>query len=172
MTQQPVETEQTLDNVWSQHKALLLQMDRLEEADLEEVRTFLNTLAQAGASVQAIGDRSGLYSLIRYWASFVDTKTGEFPIIRLQPFDRSLIRSVSGREQESFNMTTGNNGGSTQQAFSLAKRLPETPLPEQIPTLWDVPYSRNPYFTGRERLLEEIHHALSSKPTGSGIHVR
>jgi tetratricopeptide (TPR) repeat protein len=33
------------------------------------------------------------------------------------------------------------------------------------PTLWNIPYQRNPYFTGREDVLTELHHTLHAENT-------
>jgi hypothetical protein len=44
-------------------------------------------------------------------------------------------------------------------------KLPPTERPEfpgALPTLWNVPYSHNQFFTGRERVLEQIHEAFTS----------
>ena len=32
-------------------------------------------------------------------------------------------------------------------------------------TLWHVPYQRNPFFTGREDILIQLHHALHTENT-------
>src|SRR5450759_2127084 len=32
-------------------------------------------------------------------------------------------------------------------------------------SIWDVPYQRNPFFTGREDVLNQLHHALRTENT-------
>ena len=91
MTQQPIEQQQTLDIIRNQHKYLLLQLEK-SEVDLEQVRILLKTLAQTGAIIDDAEDRSLLHELIRYWSSFVNSKTGEFPVILLQPFDMPIAQ--------------------------------------------------------------------------------
>ena len=54
---------------------------------------------------------------------------------------------------------------STQQA----SHLPEHPsFPGALPTVWNIPYPRNPYFTGREELL---HRLAASLRTGETVGV-
>src|SRR5690349_16079051 len=97
MTQQPEKLEQTLDIIRDQHKALLLQIERPEEVDLEQVRIFLKTLAQGGATIDDAEDRVLLHELIRYWSSFISDKTGEFPVVQLQPFDGPKVNNRTGK---------------------------------------------------------------------------
>src|SRR5438552_3291192 len=91
---------QTLENVRRQHKELLLQMERPEEADVDQVRMFLKVLAQAGVTTEDVENRALLLELIRYWSSFINNKTGAFPAVQLQPFDASLVRSRETGEPE------------------------------------------------------------------------
>ncbi len=58
------------------------------------------------------------------------------------------------------------------QSLSLSKELPKR-SPEGSPfisPIWNVPYPRNPYFTGREALLEQLHTTFSSKKMGPSTH--
>ncbi len=100
MTQQL--TGQTLEVIRNQHKALLLQVEKPGEVDLEQVRVLLKTLAQAGTTIENAEDRFLLHELIRYWSSFINDKTGEFPATQLQPFDASLIHSKSTHRPKFF----------------------------------------------------------------------
>ena len=61
-------------------------MSESGEADIKSVQIFLGFLAQSGGSIESTEDRSVLHELIRYWSSLVNEKTGEFPIVQLQPF--------------------------------------------------------------------------------------
>jgi tetratricopeptide (TPR) repeat protein len=40
----------------------------------------------------------------------------------------------------------------------------ELQIPQQAPSLWTVPYPRNPFFTGRQELLTSIHNQLHQTP--------
>jgi|SRR5579872_413332 len=72
-----------------QHEELLHQSSETSDVDIDisQVLKFLSTLAQAGADAEDVSVRSWLRALINYWASFVNDKSGEFPVIQLQPFD-------------------------------------------------------------------------------------
>src|SRR2546425_13338274 len=95
MTQQP-----TLDEIQKQHQELLRQLSEIDDVDLdapqvkaflEGVRGFLKTLAQAGTYTENTEQRSLLRDFIRYWSSIINDKTGNFPIVQLQPFDLSQV---------------------------------------------------------------------------------
>jgi len=46
---------------------------------------------------------------------------------------------------------------------AVAQTQPERPaFPSALPSLWNIPYRRNPYFTGREDLLTRLHELLHS----------
>lgn len=49
-------------------------------------------------------------------------------------------------------------------SFPGASQSSPQPLvfPGSLPTLWNIPHQRNPYFLGREDLLDELHAALTS----------
>src|SRR5690348_17972439 len=49
----------------------------------------LPIFAQAGAIINDAEDRLLLYELIRYWSVFINSKTGEFPVFQLQPYNSS-----------------------------------------------------------------------------------
>lgn len=48
----------------------------------------------------------------------------------------------------------------------IKKRRPvgRLPIPQQAPSLWTVPYPRNPFFTGRQELLTSLHDQLHQTP--------
>src|SRR5215469_4003093 len=41
---------------------------------------------------------------------------------------------------------------------------------QATPSFWNVPYQRNPYFTGRDELLQHLHDALSTKNAAALTH--
>jgi hypothetical protein len=87
MSQQP-----TLDEIQKQHQELLGKISEIDDVDLDisRVQEFLKTLAQAGTYTENNEQRSLLRDFIRYWSSIINDKTGDFPIVQLQPFDLSL----------------------------------------------------------------------------------
>lgn len=49
-------------------------------------------------------------------------------------------------------------------AAANAEPVPiQTPSPEEASTLWAVPYPRNPFFTGRDPLLQELHSRMTQE---------
>src|SRR5205823_1038294 len=52
--------------------------------------------------------------------------------------------------------------GFPQNARSTTAAKPQTPgFPESWPSVWNVPYRRNPFFTGREALLSLLYDSLT-----------
>jgi tetratricopeptide (TPR) repeat protein len=52
----------------------------------------------------------------------------------------------------------------------IGRKLPTEPAPtrtaQTAPTLWKVPYARNPFFTGRTTLLEQLHNTFLARRDG------
>lgn len=95
MTQRP-----TFDGIQKQHQELLDQISEIDAVDpgdprvqvfLEGVSRFLNILAQAGTYTENGERRSLLRDYIRYWSSEINKRTGNFPIVQLQPFEGRRI---------------------------------------------------------------------------------
>lgn len=80
-----------LDLIQERHQTLLHQIDETDELDVSEITVFLGQIAQTGSVVGPPEQRSHLRALIRYWGSFVNDKTGQFPVVELHPFDGSEI---------------------------------------------------------------------------------
>jgi len=146
MTQQPGKLQQTLDVIRNQHKALLLQIERPGEVDLEQVRIFLKTLAQGGETIDDAEDRSLLQELIRYWSSFINDKTGEFPIVQLQPFDSSLGRVRGTRWLRFF----------SKRVDSPEVRQVESPQFVQARQKFSEPLPSVRNYQSSQRLLERV----------------
>ncbi|HEY4036168.1 MAG TPA: ABC transporter substrate-binding protein [Ktedonobacteraceae bacterium] len=91
--QQFKEKQQKLKSIRDYHKNLLLRMEQPEEIDIQDVYSFLEELARGGSTIEDAENRALLQELIRYWSSIINDKTGDFPVIQLQPFDQSLIHS-------------------------------------------------------------------------------
>ena len=54
----------------------------------------------------------------------------------------------------------------TENAVSHHQRTPVS-LPEPSPSLWNIPYRRNLFFTGREDILARLHSCLRSGETAA-----
>jgi tetratricopeptide (TPR) repeat protein len=51
---------------------------------------------------------------------------------------------------------------------SIQRSVPAQPdFPAVLPDIWNLPYPRNPYFTGREDTLKRLHDALTSNKTAA-----
>jgi tetratricopeptide (TPR) repeat protein len=57
------------------------------------------------------------------------------------------------------------NNSFSQQSFSLPEQQQAPPFPNQIPAIWNVPYPRNPLFTGRDDLLSRLYTQLQAGQT-------
>ncbi len=57
-----------------------------------EVMSFLETLARAGLYIDDPDSRALLREQIRYWVSFVNEKTGSYPVFNLQPFTTEQVK--------------------------------------------------------------------------------
>src|SRR5438034_9481650 len=94
-----------LEAIQKKHQELLRQSSETIDVDIDisQVEDFLRILAQAGADIDDVEQRSLLRALIRYWASLLYDKTKTFPIIQLQPFDESKSQSkpIKGIEKPS-----------------------------------------------------------------------
>jgi tetratricopeptide (TPR) repeat protein len=112
-------------------------------------------------------------------AAFAHDPKGEQRLlvpVRIRPFDAAgLLRQVVyidlvGRdEQEARTVLLAGvrherAKPSASPAFpAVAQTQAERPaFPSALPSLWNVPYRRNPYFTGREDLLTRLHEFLHS----------
>src|SRR2546428_2623360 len=89
-------TSLDLETIQKKHQEMLRQSSETSDVDIDilQVQGFLGTLAQAGANIEDVEQRSFLRSLIRYWASIVYYKTGTFPTTQLQPFSQPKSQSI------------------------------------------------------------------------------
>jgi hypothetical protein len=59
------------------------------------------------------------------------------------------------------------SGGQVEKLVNIAQAgivlMPQAlPPKHEIPSIWHIPYRRNPFFTGRESVLEEVHRRLTT----------
>src|SRR2546422_3076141 len=101
-------TQLSLEALQKQHEELLKLNENAEisEADITQVEEFLKNLAAAGAYIEDPDQRSLLRAYIRYWANFVDDKTGSFPPTQLQPFPITGLQAGGGTENVTGNLET------------------------------------------------------------------
>ena len=85
-----------LDSLQQQHQERLEQLERgeINEAFLDQVRTLLNALREAGAATADPAERSHLRSLIRFWAGIAYDSTGVYPTAALLPPAASVAQRV------------------------------------------------------------------------------
>src|SRR6266853_1577699 len=84
-------TQLSLEALQKRHQELLKLYESVEisKTDIAEIDGFVKDLAASGAYIEDPEQRYLLRAYIRYWASFVDDKTGSVPAYQLQPYDIS-----------------------------------------------------------------------------------
>jgi DNA polymerase III delta prime subunit len=92
MAQQTVTELQIFEAIQRQHKELLRKNLGTGDIDIDQVREFLKSIAQAGAITGDAEKRSLLHALISYWSETLVGKSKEIPLFELLPFDASLAR--------------------------------------------------------------------------------
>ena len=90
----PISESSRMNIIQKQHENLLQRSSSIKSANISSVLEFLDALAQAGAVISDPEYRSQLRDIARYWASFVNNRTGTFPIFQLQPFDESTSPNI------------------------------------------------------------------------------
>ena len=110
------------------------------------------------------GDQ-GLLVPVRVRACDIEGLMGQVVYIDLVDQDEAVARAtlLRGIKHERRKPSSPPVFPSTQQA----SRKPEHPsFPGALPAVWNIPYPRNPYFTGREEVL---HHLAASLRTGQAV---
>ena len=69
--------------------------------------------------------------------------------------------------QEAVAGQVGTNYGTVIQKFNGTRKKPRSRSPSSLDRAWTVPYHRNQVFTGREDLLHELHHRLTTTRTAA-----
>src|SRR5579864_9444067 len=85
-------TQTTLETIEEQHRALLHKSAEMKEADIPQVEAFVESVAEAGRSIEDPDQRSFLRALIRYWSGIMNERkrVSSSSVVQLQPFDVSL----------------------------------------------------------------------------------
>ncbi len=81
----------SLEALQKRHEKLLKLNESVEisKADIRQIELFVKDLAASGSYIEDPEQRYLLRAYLRYWASFVDDKTGSVPAYQLQPYDIS-----------------------------------------------------------------------------------
>ncbi len=87
----PQSESSRMKDIQKRHETLIRQSTSITTPS---VLGFLDELTQAGADISDPEYRSQLRDFARYWANFVNNKTGAFPIFQLQPFDESKSPNI------------------------------------------------------------------------------
>ncbi|HCI81473.1 MAG TPA: hypothetical protein DHW02_17495, partial [Ktedonobacter sp.] len=109
-------------------------------------------------SQQELADRVGTTPLnIGRWERGV-TQPG--------PYFRQKLCEVFEKSTYELGLVTSREDGMSiveqAQSISISAIVPTTPGQADSPTLWNVPYRRNLFFTGREDILTYLHDAFTS----------
>jgi len=100
-----IELEHTSENEFNrlqeQHDVLIvsLQNDN-QDVDLDAVWHNLEALSAFGSRVSEPERRSLLRGYIRFWASYIHDRTGEYPVINLRPSERLISEPLSQNRAE------------------------------------------------------------------------
>jgi tetratricopeptide (TPR) repeat protein len=91
----------------------------------------------------------------------VDWKGSLFAHLQMLPTDARPITTWSNRDKAFADVVTGIRRAI--EDLALPSPLPQT----TSPSVWNVPYRRNPFFTGREDLLRLLHDRLTTAKTAA-----
>jgi hypothetical protein len=89
-------------------------------------------------------------------------------LLKTRTFVDLVDQVAAGARQALLAAARGARGKPTQEpeypgGQQRARNITEAPrFPGELPPVWNVPYHPNPYFTGRDLLLAEIHARLSA----------
>src|SRR5690242_5805342 len=83
------------------------------------------------------------------------------------PYFRAKLCALFDKSEEELGLVEGNPATTTREE---AGAPPTQSSSEDGFALWTVPYPRNPHFTGREEILDQLDHSLSpEEPDGRPI---
>ena len=85
------------------------------------------------------------------------------------PYHRRLLSELFGKSLQELGLLPEEPEESRPAASEPFAPTPhETPLVSEIPArIWNIPYARNLYFTGREQVLQHLHDTLLSNGTAA-----
>ncbi|RDW58409.1 hypothetical protein BP5796_12339 [Coleophoma crateriformis] len=110
------------------------------------------------------------YDIISFWGdldSVVSKDSVQFGlpgqnenVVKLNADHHGVCKFGQGqKDQDNFKLVRGNLRDLYKRA--LEKYTNEQPKPDDSPIPWLVPYNQNPYFTGRNNILEQLHLRLN-----------
>src|SRR5205823_7859813 len=91
----------------------------------------------------------------------VDWKGAPFANLQALPTDAKPITTWSNQDEAFLDVTRG------IRAAIEDLHTPPISRPSAVPSLWKVPYQRNPYFTGQETILNHLHNMLKANKTAT-----
>jgi tetratricopeptide (TPR) repeat protein/transcriptional regulator with XRE-family HTH domain len=113
---------------------------------------------QRGWSQQEVADRIGTTS--------VNISRWERGLTSPGPYFRHKLCALFEQSPQELGLIQETVGDPLAQASKPTPSGQSTPLiPESTPRLWNIPYRRNPFFTGREDVIQRIHAALLANRT-------
>lgn len=88
----------------------------------------------------------------------------ELGITTPSSYFRARLCELFGKRPDELGLLA-NQSGETQLPSSISDSPTLPATSDHLPSLWHVPYLRNPFFTGREAFLEHLHTMLQKKRT-------
>jgi hypothetical protein len=83
-----------------------------------------------------------------------------FAHLHALPTDARPVTSWNNQDEAWANVVAG-----IRRAIEDLSLLPESAARKALPPIWNIPYPRNPFFLGRDKLLERLHTQLQSGET-------
>ncbi|MDQ2887902.1 MAG: TIR domain-containing protein, partial [Chloroflexota bacterium] len=89
-----------------------------------------------------------------------DWKDMPFASLQALPTDARAVTSWGNQDEAWVNVVAG-----IRRAIADLSLLSESTTRKALPKIWNIPYARNPFFLGRDELLERLHTQLQSGQT-------
>jgi tetratricopeptide (TPR) repeat protein/DNA-binding XRE family transcriptional regulator len=101
----------------------------------------------------------------RIGSTRVNISRWESGLIVPGPYYRQKLSDLFGKSIQELGFIPENSEEHNEEVFALPDTNPHTSTPT-LP-VWSVPYRRNPFFTGREEILDHLHTVLRSRKTAA-----
>lgn len=105
-------------------------------------------------------DQAGKARVIPVILRPTDWKGALFSHLQVLPTDARAITAWSNRDEAFVDMVSG-----IRRAIEDLALLPASSARAALPSIWNIPYPRNPFFIGRDEVLSQLHTQLQTGQT-------